>query len=183
MSLLHLSLQLDHKRRPAHLIGCAGSGSTWGISSIFSSSETRSPVNNNSKENSPIRSCAEPAQGPLESSFSNIQLREPPATLRASDAQSEQETVETAVTWLLLKSYYDIVRKNIQDLVPKPIMHFLVNHVKRELHSVFIRKLYRENLFDEMLQEKWILLLSESAVRRFYEFCSKLLGNWRVLFY
>ncbi|KAG0555684.1 hypothetical protein M758_12G191700 [Ceratodon purpureus] len=141
--------------------GSSGSGSTWGISSIFSSSETRQPVNGSSKEHVPARSFAEPAQGPLESSFSSIQLREPPATLRASDAQGEQETVEIAVTRLLLKSYYDIVRKNVQDLVPKAIMHFLVNHVKRELHSVFIRKLYRENLFEEMLQEK-----EEIAVKR-----------------
>jgi dynamin 1-like protein len=79
---------------------------------------------------------------------------QPPAVLRSTDAQTEQETLEIAVTRLLLKSYYDIVRKNIQDAVPKAIMHFLVNHVKRELHSVFIRKLYRESLFEEMMQEK-----------------------------
>lgn len=56
--------------------GSSGSGSTWGISSIFSSSETRQPVNGSSKEHVPVRSFAEPAQGPLESSFSSIQLRE-----------------------------------------------------------------------------------------------------------
>lgn len=55
-----------------------------------------------------------------------MNVEQPPATLRASDAQGEQETLEIAVTRLLLKSYYDIVRKNIQDLVPKAIMHFLV---------------------------------------------------------
>jgi dynamin 1-like protein len=47
--------------------------------------------------------------------------------LRSTDAQTEQETLEIAVTRLLLKSYYDIVRKNIQDAVPKAIMHFLVS--------------------------------------------------------
>lgn len=51
---------------------------------------------------------------------------QPPAVLRASDAQSEQESVEIAVTRSLIKSYYDIVRKNVQDAVPKAIMHFLV---------------------------------------------------------
>ncbi|CAM8906965.1 unnamed protein product [Rhodiola kirilowii] len=82
-----------------------------------------------------------------------IFLREPPATLKPTDTRSEQEAVEIAVTKRLLRSYYDIVRKNIEDAVPKAIMHFLVNHTKRELHNVFIRKLYRENLFDEILQE------------------------------
>ncbi|URE17867.1 hypothetical protein MUK42_04207 [Musa troglodytarum] len=28
-----------------------------------------------------------------------------------------------------------------------------VNHTKHELHHVFIRQLYRENLFDDMLKE------------------------------
>jgi predicted secreted protein len=51
---------------------------------------------------------------------------QPPLVLRAADAATEQETIEIAVTRVLLKSYYDIVRKNIQDQVPKAIMHFLV---------------------------------------------------------
>uniref|UniRef100_A0A2P2MPQ1 Uncharacterized protein MANES_07G041100 n=1 Tax=Rhizophora mucronata TaxID=61149 RepID=A0A2P2MPQ1_RHIMU len=77
----------------------------------------------------------------------------PPTILRPPENHSEQEAIEIAVTRLLLRSYYDIVRKNIEDSVPKAIMHFLVNHTKRELHNVFIKKLYRENLFEEMLQE------------------------------
>ena len=63
--------------------------------------------------------------------------------LRPSEDKSAEDCTEIAVTRLLLKSYYDIVRKNIQDAVPKAIMHFLVNQVKRELHNVFIRELYR----------------------------------------
>jgi hypothetical protein len=69
--------------------------------------------------------------------------------LRPSEAQTDDELIEITVTKLLLRSYYDIVRKNIQDVVPKAIMHFLVNNSKREFHSVFIKKLYRENLFEE----------------------------------
>ncbi|KAK9120712.1 hypothetical protein Syun_018329 [Stephania yunnanensis] len=80
-------------------------------------------------------------------------MKLPPAVLKPTESHSEQETIEVAVTKLLLKSYYDIVRKNIEDSVPKAIMHFLVNHTKRELHNIFIKKLYRENLFEEMLQE------------------------------
>lgn len=54
-------------------------------------------------------------------------INQPPTVLRSNDAQTEQETVEISVTRLLLKSYYDIVSKNIQDSVPKAIMHFLVS--------------------------------------------------------
>lgn len=46
----------------------------------------------------------------------------------------------------LIKSYFMIVRKNIQDSTPKAIMHFLVNHVKDHLqvctsnifHMIFV---------------------------------------------
>ncbi|XP_062023348.1 dynamin-related protein 3A-like [Rosa rugosa] len=87
-----------------------------------------------------------------------IQLREPPSILRPVEV-TEHKAVEIIVTKLLLRSYYDIVRKNIQDLVPKAIMHFLVNLTKRTLHRTFIQKLYRENLFEELLQEQDALVL------------------------
>ncbi|XP_057465658.1 dynamin-related protein 3A-like [Actinidia eriantha] len=123
-------------------------GSSWGISSIFGGSDNRMSV----KENSTNNSYREPVQS-MEHSFSMIHLREPPTILRPSETHSDQETIEIAVTKLLLNSYYDIVRKNIEDSIPKAIMHFLVNHTKRELHNVFIKKLYRDNLLEEMLQE------------------------------
>ncbi|XP_071722058.1 dynamin-related protein 3A-like [Rutidosis leptorrhynchoides] len=124
-------------------------GSTsWGISSIFGGSDNRGAA----KEILTNRPYNEPVNN-LEQAVSMIHLREPPTMLRPSENHSEQETIEIAVTKLLLRSYYDIVRKNIEDSVPKAIMHFLVNQTKRELHNVFIRKLYRENLFEEMLQE------------------------------
>lgn len=126
------------------------SGGAWGISSIFGGSE---PARPNGKEAMINKPFSEPISH-LEPAFATIQLKEPPAVLRASDAPSEQDCVEIAVTRSLIKSYYNIVRKNVQDAVPKAIMHFLVNHAKRELHNVFIRKLYRDNLFEEMLQER-----------------------------
>ncbi|XP_042375153.1 dynamin-related protein 3A-like [Zingiber officinale] len=124
------------------------SGSIWAISSIFGASEDRTSA----KESTINKSYDAPLQT-WEHSFSMIQLREPPLTLKPSESPTEQEALEIAITKLLLKSYFDIVRKNVEDSVPKAIMHFLVNHTKRELHNVLIRKLYRENMFDEMLKE------------------------------
>ncbi|KAM6595627.1 hypothetical protein CsatA_006151 [Cannabis sativa] len=125
------------------------SSSTWGISSIFGGGESRSTP---AKESTTINIFNEPIRN-MEQTLSMIHLREPPTVLRPSETHSEEETNEIAITKLLLRSYYDIVRKNIEDFVPKAIMHFLVNHTKRELHNVFIRKLYRENMFEEMLRE------------------------------
>ncbi|KAI3445803.1 hypothetical protein Pfo_002468 [Paulownia fortunei] len=126
----------------------SNAGSTWGISSIFGGRDNRTSV----KEHSTSKPFNEPVQS-MEQGISMIHLREPPSVLRPSETHSDQESIAITVTKLLLRSYYDIVRKNIEDSVPKAIMHFLVNHTKRELHNVFIRKLYRDDLFEEMLQE------------------------------
>ncbi|XP_077215138.1 dynamin-related protein 3B-like isoform X2 [Tasmannia lanceolata] len=129
--------------------GSAGStsGSSWGFSSIFGGSENHGPA----RESSMSNSHSELAHTMEHSS--TIQLKEPPSILRPSETHTEHEEVEIIVTKLLLRSYYDIVRKNVEDYVPKAIMYFLVNQTKRELHNVFIRKLYRDNLFEEMLKE------------------------------
>nr|XP_024362054.1 dynamin-related protein 3A-like isoform X3 [Physcomitrium patens] len=140
------------QREKPVLSGSSGPVGSWGIPSIFGTIEKSS--SDGDKEHILNRGHSEPIQGSVESSYACIQLREPPLVLRVNDVQTEHESVEISVTRLLLNSYYDIARKNIQDSVPKAIMHFLVNHSRRELQSVFIRKLYRENMFEEMLQEK-----------------------------
>ncbi|KAK4757547.1 hypothetical protein SAY87_018848 [Trapa incisa] len=124
------------------------SSSSRGFFSIFGSSENRSSA----KEISASNLHSEPGQT-MEPAATMIHLREPPTVLRPSEILSEQEAIEIAAMKLLLRSYYNIARKNIEDLIPKAIMHFLVNHTIRELHNVFIVKLYRENLLEELLQE------------------------------
>lgn len=58
--------------------------------------------------------------------FNVLWVLQPPTVLRPSERSSETLAVEIAVTKLLLRSYYEIVRKNVEDLIPKAIMHFLV---------------------------------------------------------
>jgi len=96
-------------------------GSSWGISSIFGGGDSRMTM----KENIASKPHAEPVHS-IEQSISMIHLREPPPILRPSESNSETEAIEITVTKLLLRSYYGIVRKNVEDLIPKAIMHFLV---------------------------------------------------------
>lgn len=42
-------------------------------------------------------------------------------------SETEQDAAEVAIVKLLIKSYYDIVRKSIEDAIPKAVMHFLVS--------------------------------------------------------
>lgn len=58
-------------------------------------------------------------------------------------SSSEKEDIQVEVTRLLVESYFDLVRKNLQDAVPKAIMHFLVLYVQRGLQQRLIRSLYR----------------------------------------
>ncbi|XP_024161414.1 dynamin-related protein 3A isoform X2 [Rosa chinensis] len=119
--------------------------------------------NRTSSEGSPdSRSFGD--QNHSQSMPSVIQLREPPSILRPIEV-TEHKAVEIVITKLLLRSYYDIVRKNIQDLVPKAIMHFLVNLTKRSLHRTFIQKFYRENLFEELLQEHDAFVLKRKHIQ------------------
>ena len=53
----------------------------------------------------------------------------------------------------LIKSYFVIIRKNIQDTVPKAIMHFLVNYVKDNLQSELVTHLYKQDQFTTLLSE------------------------------
>ncbi|KAK3162855.1 hypothetical protein QOZ80_1BG0094610 [Eleusine coracana subsp. coracana] len=141
--------------------GSSGSGSTsfW---NMFNSNEDRSHAS--ARDASVNRPYGAPV-GNLEHSLSTIQLREPPVVLKPSEHQSEQEALEIAITKLLLKSYYNIVRKNVEDFVPKAIMHFLVNHTKRALHNYLISTLYRDDLFEELLKEPDEITIKRKQIR------------------
>ncbi|XP_078113483.1 dynamin-1-like protein isoform X1 [Sander vitreus] len=66
---------------------------------------------------------------------------------------SSREQRDCEVIERLIKSYFLIVRKNIQDSVPKAVMHFLVNHVKDCLQSELVGQLYKTGLLDDLLTE------------------------------
>ncbi|KAG0270122.1 Dynamin- GTPase protein [Actinomortierella ambigua] len=66
---------------------------------------------------------------------------------------SEREDMETQLIRSLIVSYFNITRKSIQDLVPKAVMHLLVNHSREHVQNRLVATLYKEELFNELLQE------------------------------
>ncbi|XP_010786281.1 dynamin-1-like protein isoform X2 [Notothenia coriiceps] len=85
---------------------------------------------------------------PLRGAVNLLDVPVPAARKLSSREQRDCEVIER-----LIKSYFLIVRKNIQDSVPKAVMHFLVNHVKDSLQSELVGQLYKLGLLNELLTE------------------------------
>lgn len=63
--------------------------------------------------------------------------------MRHGEGPNDREKIETEIIKTLTASYFDIVRKNFMDMVPKTIMYFLVNHAKDNLQNELVSSLYR----------------------------------------
>jgi len=93
------------------------------------------------------------------SSSNNVDKGDPPvlaavpASIKPAQESSDKETFETQLIQNLLTSYFDVVRKNIGDLVPKTVIHFLVNQAKNTIQNELVRALYKEDKFDQLLEE------------------------------
>ncbi|KAM9388431.1 dynamin-1-like protein isoform 2-T2 [Phaethornis superciliosus] len=97
---------------------------------------------------------SKPAAAPLPASPQKghaVNLLDVPVPVARKLSAREQRDCE--VIERLIKSYFLIVRKNIQDSVPKAVMHFLVNHVKDTLQSELVGQLYKSLLLDDLLTE------------------------------
>ena len=52
--------------------------------------------------------------------------------------------METRVIQNLIQSYFDLVKKNIADLVPKTVMAFLVNESRKIAQSELVECIYKQ---------------------------------------
>ena len=75
-----------------------------------------------------------------------------PHNMRPGVANS-RDAMETCIIKNLISSYYHVVKKNINDLVPKTIMCFLVNQSKMMAEKEMVSQLYKSNELDSLLQE------------------------------
>ncbi|KAH7927062.1 VpsA protein [Leucogyrophana mollusca] len=80
-------------------------------------------------------------------------MESPPAIIRPQSALSERETMETEVIKLLIHSYFNIVKREMIDMVPKAIVLTLVNHSKENLQRELLQELYKPEVLDDLLKE------------------------------
>lgn len=66
---------------------------------------------------------------------------------------NDREQRDCEVIERLIKSYFYLVRKMIQDSVPKAVMHFMVNFVKDNLQSELVSSLYKAEQIESLLSE------------------------------
>ncbi|KAI9067912.1 hypothetical protein FKP32DRAFT_1643115 [Trametes sanguinea] len=76
-----------------------------------------------------------------------------------------REEMETNLIRSLIQSYFNIVRQTIQDLVPKAIMHLLVNNTSQQVQNRLVASLYRPELFGDLLNEDEALVAERARVK------------------
>ncbi|CAO3692536.1 unnamed protein product [Umbelopsis ramanniana] len=65
----------------------------------------------------------------------------------------DRDELEVRLIRSLITSYFEITRQTIHDLVPKAIMHLLVNNSRESVQNRLVAALYKEDLFGELLHE------------------------------
>jgi len=86
----------------------------------------------------------------------------------SSDGSSHlqmREEMETSLIRSLISSYFNIVRQTIQDLIPKAIMHFLVNHTSQHVQNRLVSSLYKPDLFKGLLNEDETIVAERTRVK------------------
>lgn len=82
---------------------------------------------------------------------------------------TEREAMETNLIRELITSYFNIVRQSIQDLVPKAVMHLLVNYSRDTVQNRLVVNLYKESMFEELLHEDETLTKERQRVQALLE--------------
>lgn len=73
----------------------------------------------------------------------------------------------------LMQSYYRVIRKKIEDMVPKAIVAFLVKASKEQLQEILVRTLYHPEKLDQLLFEDPVVREKRAAAREMVNVLSR----------
>jgi len=97
--------------------------------------------------------------------FERTYLTQPPNTIKVSEKMTKREQIEVEMIKRLITSYFDVVKKNICDTVPKTIISFLVNGSKNICERELVASLYKEDAFEDLLAENSFIAKSREECR------------------
>ncbi|KAF8267575.1 Dynamin central region-domain-containing protein [Lactarius quietus] len=86
------------------------------------------------------------------------------ALIRPQAALNDRETLETEVIKLLIHSYFNIVKREMIDMVPKAISLTLVNHSKENLQRELLQELYKPEVLEDLLKESELVVTRRKEV-------------------
>lgn len=96
-------------------------------------------------------------------------LESPPKILKATGEMTDRETTETEVIKLLIDSYYNIVKKNVADSIPKAIMLKLIIKSKNDIQKVLLEKLYDSPKLNDLVNENEITIERRKECKKMIE--------------
>ena len=80
-------------------------------------------------------------------------MESPPPQIRPQSALNDRESLETEVIKMLITSYFNIVKREMIDMVPKAITYTLVQKSKDHLQRELLQDLYKAEIFDDLMRE------------------------------
>lgn len=92
-----------------------------------------------------------------------------PEHLKAGEVSSDRDRDDIELIQTLLASYFDVVRVNMMDLVPKAIMCFLVLRARDRMQSRLVADLYKPERMSELLNESSDVAERRATAKRMVE--------------
>jgi len=80
-------------------------------------------------------------------------LDQPPPVIKPQSALNDREKLETEVIKLLIRSYFNIIKREMIDMIPKAISLNLVDHSVQNLQKELLQELYKPDVLDDLLKE------------------------------
>jgi dynamin 1-like protein len=100
-----------------------------------------------------------------QSPLPNIFLSTMPIRMRAEEEGNSRMKIEVNIIKNLIQSYFDVVRKNMSDMVPKTIMAFLVAKSRQIAQGELVEEIYsKENINDLMIEDPMIAKNRETVL-------------------
>ena len=132
--------------------------------------EKESPIPPNHQMNQPVNPRTPPKSAFINKGKGNKEVKQQQPVAMSSNAvtvnrQNEREMREIKMIRNLCNDYLAIVRKSVQDLVPKAIVHFLVFKTKDSMQQRLIKKFYNDEKLADLFAESPSIVQERKKLR------------------